>query len=251
MHRKDFENLVHKEMDNEISPDEKRRLRQYIQDHPEAEVFYREMHTAIGLLDKLEEKMPPDHLSRKIFENLNIRSHQPIVHQTKPKIWDYSRIRYALSFAAGILLGIIIFSIGKTTLGLNPLSSSNGLKGTMGVFRQENWTKVQEFPVQLPQIEGDLIVNSTQNAAEVIFRQSSSIPTTISLQPRHLVFRGTLPARSEKITLELQDSKVLGNTSGSGTTRFFFQITDPAQAVLTVKISVATGEIFQKSIRFQ
>ncbi len=250
MHRRDFEHLVQIEMDNEISPEEKSRLHRYIQDHPEAAVYYREMHTAIGLLDKLEEKTPPEHLSRKIFENLNIRS-QPIVHPIKQKIWDHSRVRYALSFAAGVLLGIILFSVGKTTLGLNPLSNSNNLKGTMGVFRQENWTKVQNFPVQLPHIEGNLVVNSNQNAVEIIFRPSSSIPATISLLHRHLVFRGALPELSEKITLELHGSMVLGTTAGTGTTRFFFQITDPAQAMLTIKISVATGEIFQKNIRFQ
>jgi len=252
MHRKDFEYLVQKDMDGELTAEEKSLLRRYIQDHPEAAAFYREMHTAVSLLDKLEEINPPEDLSRKIFENLNLDS-KPIVHPSRQKIWDHPSIRYTLSFAAGILLGVILFFIGKTTFGINPLFNSNRLKGTMGSFRQENWTKVQKFPVQPGQIEGLLIVKSNQNAAEITFRQSSlsPIPVTISLLPLHLVFRGTLPDPSEKITLELKGSTILGTVSGSGATRFFFQITDSALSVLTVKISAATGEIFQENIRFK
>ncbi len=129
--------LINKEIDHTISKHEKRKLDQYLETNPEALSFYNQMIRSEKLLDEIPDVEPSINLKKKILNSIDYslystkKTHPSNFHSLS-NLFSGPHRKIAVSFALGLLLGIIVSVVISYHI-INGSNELNNVYGTMGM----------------------------------------------------------------------------------------------------------------------
>lgn len=129
--------LINKEIDHTISKREKRKLDQYLETNPEALSFYNQIIKSEKLLDEIPDVEPSINLKKKILNSIDYslysakHTHPSALHSLS-NIFSGSHRKIAVSFALGLLLGIVVSVLISYHI-INGSNEVNNVYGTMGM----------------------------------------------------------------------------------------------------------------------
>ena len=107
----DIVELIHADIDGEISDAERERLRTHLASNPEAQRLHDEVAELCHALDDIEERAPPAHLKHLILDSIKTPEQQTV---EEPPFWKSFLVapplHYAGTFAAGSLVTFLIIS---------------------------------------------------------------------------------------------------------------------------------------------
>lgn len=129
-----FIELFNREIDGLNSPRESAELQAYLDSHPDARALFADLATITSALNRVKEVDPPASLKSEVMAALPSERTAPqhrfsIVQWAKDFIELRSSFQYAYVFAAGLILGVAIYSlvgIRSTASGTMDLSDVSG-----------------------------------------------------------------------------------------------------------------------------
>jgi hypothetical protein len=165
--------LMHAEMDGEISDEELVALREYLAFNPEARRVHAELAKLTGILNQVEQVEAPDDLRGNILAALPPR--RPVLGTVRPMSpWRLRipTIRYGYALAAGLLLGVLL-----TGLGLKNVSTveKSDFYGTM-TARKDNlpYVVVDQIKLNAPDLEGSVGLSRSASGTMIVFDLTGS-----------------------------------------------------------------------------
>ena len=122
--------LINADIDGEITPADRERLRAELQSNPEAQKHHDEMTKLVRSLDALPSKTPPPHMRHNIMDTVNAIPHQ---RRDEVPFWKSFLVapplHYVGTFAAGSLVTFLIVSSNEISQGA--FDEVTDLVGTM------------------------------------------------------------------------------------------------------------------------
>jgi hypothetical protein len=160
--------LMHKEIDDIISPEEHEKLVHYLETNIEAKNLYQDLVKTSNLLKEIPEVEPPNNLKKDIFNSVNWNKY-------RPKRKNFSLITFftnflfkpllkpAYSFALGIIIGVIVYSIFSTSLKMDNQVNTDDLYGTIGLKEPIQLKELQQIPIDSDDLQGNIYLKQFKN----------------------------------------------------------------------------------------
>jgi hypothetical protein len=212
--------LMHKEIDGEITPEEKSTLEIYLAENPDANKRYHDLLAVDKNLQKLEDVDPPTDLKSNILSNIDPELYSQD-KQNKGTIINFNtwftqrNIRNILAYAAVFIVGICI-----SPLFLFPPTADNyqdlkDIYGTIGIDGYENLSIDHSQKVNLYGISGSIDMRESTNIVwlESNLQADKSFTIQILYRPQELVFSLFKPLDPEKISFEHSENKLTITTA--------------------------------------
>ena len=179
---KKISELVNKEIDGVITPSEKIKLDQYINNYPEARKLYYELINTEKKLNLLQDTDPPENLKKNILNSIDINRY------AKPRRNDFRKTvtsfipapKILITFALGAAVCLIVLSaIFKTPDIFSPFQSDD-VSGTIGL---SNSRIIKSVPVAASAIEGNIeILKGYDASGQVSDGEMNHIQLNINLE---------------------------------------------------------------------
>lgn len=124
-----FTDLINAAIDGEISDAQKAELDAFLESNDEGRGLYDELANLCGALDTLETEDPPVHLRHVIMNNIPAEPQPEQEPHPLLSLLSYPALRYAGTFAAGVLVALVIFD--STQVSNRAFDDVTGLVGTV------------------------------------------------------------------------------------------------------------------------
>ena len=124
-----FKDLINAAIDGELSAPEQAELDAFLESSEEGRALYDEFSSLCGALDALESEEPPAHLKHVIMSNVPKQSGPVGEPHPLQSLLAFSPLRYAGTFAAGVLVALVIFD--STRVSDHVFDDVTGLVGTV------------------------------------------------------------------------------------------------------------------------
>lgn len=201
--------LIHKEIDGSITPEEKERLRAYLAKNPEAQKMVQEqIHTA-KLLNKIPVIKPPPSLKKHIMNSIDLNRYAVRESGTALKFLFSSRLskinpKLAYSFVLGLVVGFLLVLAFLRDPTQKYRIDERDFIGTIGMHDREYFKRLDHDPIDLPSLKGDLILKRFKNiiAYEVNLSSIKEIELVLKFDPGLIRFHGFQPYNGTKIIVE-------------------------------------------------
>jgi hypothetical protein len=207
-----FQELINREIDRELSPEEQVELRKYLDQNPRLVVTREEMLRLSGVLSEIPAAEPPEALRENIMSAVAARGARPKEIVIRPQ----ARFRTLLSrlgfdhpysFAAGALAAVALLVV---VLILNPDSfpgDKNGLTGTIvPTERTDGFTVLDYHEIDAPGATGrvELARAGSEIRMQLNLESDTDIDAVVRFDADRLAAAGLTPHRAgwSQITVE-------------------------------------------------
>jgi hypothetical protein len=150
--------LIHAELDGELTPEQRAELSREQLAHPEARALRDQLARLFGALAKLESATPPPELSGSVLSSLGPRVHPEAAHRGRPAWYAGPAFRYAAVFVGGLLASAVLLAPGARHAVGPDVSELVGTIGGNGAAGRGS--PVDRVALDLTQVSG--AVNSYQ-----------------------------------------------------------------------------------------
>lgn len=246
--------LLHAELDGVNTPQESARLAAYLAVHPEAQRLYDELRGMANVLAEVKPVTPPASLQYAIMKTIAERAAKPN-QLTAIKSWwaEIFEPRFALSFAGGLAVGVLLFALAMQFTAKAGVSDSQ-LYGTIGAPQnEERSAESKSFDIQHETANGEmkwrregerLVTEITLAAAEafelaVLFDANAMKCNGISASDG-----GTLP------NAVLQEGRLQLAHSGARSYRISFQLRSEAAPAARVQFQRNGVLVYDEEVLF-
>jgi hypothetical protein len=175
--------LINKDIDNNISAYEKELLDNYLKTNPEAHALHQDLFEIENLLDKLPENDPSENLKKRILSSIDFNRY---ASKKRKSIGEYFiaaftglRKKTTVSFAVGMVTGIIVLSIVFYASYYNNFPRTNNVFGTIGIADSELLKSVE---VNALDIGGKIEIKKVANQYGVYVNLKSSKEYTLQIE---------------------------------------------------------------------
>lgn len=158
--------LINKEIDNAISPREHDELQTYLSRNPEMQQYYHHMMSISAALDSVEEVHPSGNLKKRVMNSVKYSEFKPQQQSSffsslrMPHLFRY---KYAYTFAAGIMCGLVVFFVATMKHDEKPLAPTQ-LYGTMfDVEKMKDIAPYSHIEIALNEVSGNISVRRNGN----------------------------------------------------------------------------------------
>jgi hypothetical protein len=156
--------LIHAELDGELSAEQRAELSRVLLANPEARALRDQLGRLFGELAKLESAAPPPDLRTSVLSAIGLPDRSPRATAVS-RVWNgRAALRYAAVFVGGLLASAVVFQLGKHSGGGPDVSQ---LVGTIGghdaAVRQKPVDRIQ---LKLDQVSGT--INSWQLGSQLV-----------------------------------------------------------------------------------
>jgi hypothetical protein len=250
-----FTELINKEVDGLNSKEESRKLRGYLAKHPEARQLYEDLAKTAAGLKKVEELEPPAYLRQHILNSLGKRRTE---EAREGSLWrrivdafgGHSMPRYALVFASGLAIGVLLLLIVvPRDLGVRDTSE---LTGTMALVPELSvFQPADSVAFKAPEASGVIktYYGSDFVIAEVRLQSDAPVKTEIGFRPENMTFSGFKRLQGDEGSLDIGQNEV--ELTQSGTNRGFvtFLTRGDSRGPLEIRISRGGRTLYQSVLR--
>ena len=153
--------LIHKDIDKNITQLEKKKLDEYLENNSEAKELHRELFRTEALLDKLPDSEPSPNLTKRILNSIDYNRYSSKTKKISfseyfGRIFKGSPLKIATSFGLVLIVGtLILFSIYLIPTFNNNLDNQN-ISGTIGLHKAE---LIETLKIDQNKITGDIKIN--------------------------------------------------------------------------------------------
>ncbi len=248
--------LINKEISGEITPEESAQLQQYLGDNPDARRLWRQLHKTSDLLGGVGDVEPPPHLKRHVINSVDFSRYR--AEETRPVLGFFGRVRrlglrprLAYAFAAGIAVGLILFSVFLTGSWDRYSPDLSGLYATIGVTKDASFQTIERLPLDLPEVDGrvDLMRSADLLIFEVSLRSTRPYEVRVLYDPAEVRFNGLRPETGWRSLTEVGEGRI--STSGSGEGRFHLSLTKVTESALPIDLQLLISDQILLSHRFE
>jgi hypothetical protein len=248
--------LINKEIDGVNSKAESSKLKAYLTRHPEARQLYEELLKTALALRKVEELAPPRHLRQHILNSLEknrkaVDRDSGAFGKVLEALRHRSMPRFALVFASGLSVGILLFVI-LTLPGELGVRDTSQLTGTMAL--------VPELAIFQP---ADSVAFNLQGAsgtiktyfgtdlviAEVRIQSATPVKTEIAFRPEKMTFSGFKRLQGDESSLDIGQNTIALTQSGASRGFVSFVSGGGFQGPLEVKISAGGRTLHHSTLQ--
>lgn len=244
--------LINKDIDKSISLSEKEKLSQYLKENPDANVLYNELLQTEHMLDKLEDINPSSNLNERILNSIDYNLYS--TKKINPKILDYlssifsgSRTKYAVSFALGMIAGLIILTVIFYYSTFHDELEGYNTSGTIGLH---NSSLVQTIDILSEDISGRVNLSKVGNSYSFNIKLNSQdkYRLLIEFDSANLSLDNLSLNDPNSVSLEKGPDYVQISGSQDLDYSFAFSAKVLTSEKFTLKISKDNREIFKKEI---
>lgn len=204
--------LMNKEIDHLITSEERIRLHNYISVNNEAKEYYDELLLTNESLNHIPDHQPSENLKIRILNSINFNKYNVKTVKNKSlKILRVANFRFVYTFAAGLIAGIIIYSLFFVNAGnVNP----DDISGTIGINNSAK--TIGEIPLNFPGISGNIELKEKGSTIWFNIHSNSSQPADyIITYPRQIQFEYIKPGSSANMTILKSENYIKTSNSGS------------------------------------
>ena len=229
---KKYIELMNREIDDVITPDEKKDLHNYLSANHEADDYYNELLSTSNALNQVPEPDVPENLGKRIINSIDFTRYAH--HKNRKRVFNFLpgfNFRYAFTFAAGLLAGIFIYALLTMTSGnLN----QEDVSGTIG---SERFVTLREIPIDLNDIQGNISLKEKNDLYlfEISLNSNSLVNLTISY-PEQLKLENFKPGVPGTIRLVTAGNFI--RTENSGPQEYLFSFTGTGQNLPPVHVEL-------------
>ncbi|NIR50163.1 hypothetical protein GWO43_16800 [candidate division KSB1 bacterium] len=245
--------LINKDVDGNISSSEKSKLEAYLVDNPKARKIHRELIQLSKMLNQMEDVPPNPNLKKGVLNSIQVNKYA----KKKTRSTFGSRLRspnwrlnynLAVSFAAGLVLGLLVFAILNQSL--NKLRSFNDPELIGSIVLKDVASKLE--PVDRVQIKenGVSATFETLVAQDVVLLEASvtTPPNTdmaLEFEDADLHFRSFSQSKDAHTNLELLKNRLELRNTGQNEYLFVFDDRSSDISSLTVEIYIDDFEFHE------
>lgn len=248
--------LMHKEIDGIIDPEERDELHNYITRNDEANNLYKDLIQTAKLLKDIPVVSPPRSLKTQIMDSLDWGKYQR--KASKPDLgsilanWFFRpRYKLAYAFAIGIVVGVFLYAFFFSTMNMQEPINNTDLYGTIGLNAGKDLRDLQNIPIDLNEISGH--INLRQFKEFIVFdvNLKSNAAFNLSLQygSQSYQFRGFHRDSNNNVLLK-EDNNSIEISSDSENARYlvFFNKLGQKPNPIDLKILQAGQVLSHQSI---
>jgi hypothetical protein len=176
-----FLELVNKEIDGLITPQEKIKLDQFILNNPDAGKLYQELIETEKTLDLLLSNDPSENLRKNILNSIDLsRYSKPLKKDFRKMITSFVPApKMLITFSLGVVVCLIVLSAIFRTPDIFSPFDSDDVSGTIGL---SNSRIIESVPVSASGIEGNIELLKGYDASEHTDEEINHIQLNINLE---------------------------------------------------------------------
>lgn len=213
--------LINKEISGDISPEEKAELHRYLETTPAAAKLYRELRQTADLLKKAGDVDPPAYLKTLImnsvdFSRYEAKERRPVLRLLARARQLRVRPRLVYTFALGVVVGLVVFSVFLTRPGERYPADMRSLYGTIGITEDTSFISIEQLPVSLEKVTGSIDLSGLGDVFvfSVSLRGLEQYDLLLVYDPQQMSFGGLKTHEGGQALLSAGRGYV--ETSGSG-----------------------------------
>ena len=239
---KKYIELMNRDLDSLISSEEKRLLQDYLDGNWEAKEYYDELFIATEALKHLEDPIPSENLRKRIINSINFNKYadKPAKIRTGGFIRSLN-IKYAFTFAAGLLAGILIYSLVMVT---QSKIVPDEISGTIGL--SENFVTLENIPLNYSGLTGNITILKRGNEFWIDVNSYSSRPVDFVISyPDQVQFMNLEPAAAGSMNLSTGKDYTKLISSGKQLYSIKFAATSKVVSPLYLKILQSGTTVYE------
>ncbi len=235
-----IEDLINRDIDGVLSPQEANRLKVYLSTDSKAQSFYDEIVNLCQMLEQVEELDPGPNLKKNILNSIPVQKYQnEETGEQKPSFsgWRFlPNYRLTLAFALGLIVGFFTYSF---VTDLPPNNNNSNLIGTILLNGSEaRFKPADQSEITLPEINGTVSSQYAENV--VLFRvdltTDSEIEVVVEFDGNDLRFAGFQPQKYSAGQINVSSNEVRLVNKGLHQYILVFEDQTPLVSQFSVKI---------------
>lgn len=255
MSSKQINNLIQKEIDGTITPEEKERLNRRLAENPEVKKVY-EVQTGISrLLDDVPPIDPPEDLKKRIMNVIDVNRYT--VKASRPKITPQFSGRGAIInpkmafvFGLGLIVGFLIHMALKLDSVNRQWIDSRDFIGTVGRYERARFNIVERTPLDLPGMRGQLTLSVLKNliGCEVRLASEEVSEIQVNFDSTSVNFYGFEPYRAAITVLENGGDFIRIKTSEDARYVLFFQRESEVMTLIEITVFQMGRALYRRKV---
>jgi len=249
---KKYIELIEKEIDGTITPEEKARLRKGLEKDAEAQKSYQEQIQVSRLLHQIPTIEPPPGLKKRIINSVNfkgdtVKIRKPAFRPSIFKKFSKHTPRLAFAFGVGLVLGIFLHMVFFTD---QYSMSKSDLMGTIGMHEKGYFNTVTEIPIKGSDVKGVMIITQYRDhlGCEVNLVSTGDVELLVEFDPFHIQFQGFKPFSQSRIVIENGENYIRSSNSAEVHFVSFFSRMLPVATQIEVTLSRKGSVKFHRKI---
>jgi len=162
MNENEYKELINKKIDGEISNDEEAQLKQVLSKNPQANSYNQDMHKMVRIISETEQVQPPENLKKHVMESIDLNRYTSRPDNIiKPGHSWWVVQKTGLAFAAGLLLGIVLYALFLPGTSFISGPDESDMYGTIGLKNTGAFQTISETPLNTEGANGMLALKKS------------------------------------------------------------------------------------------
>lgn len=245
-----IEELMWLEIDDSISPNDRRELHSYMESHDEALKHFEQLRRMTMLFGQVGEIDPPPELRQRILRSLETATPPAPVPVRRAAAWDRVReffaprpaLRVAAVGVMGVCVGIIGYHLLRYEAGVNDPLDITQFYGTMNISSVDQ--SKPDLNISVPGATGAMSLHRVQTRVltHLEIQSEGEIEIILGYGGQALGFTGGKLSDHPSNQVTIVDREIRVRNKGEGTYRFMFELHEDPTSPFQVKV-VSGGEI--------
>jgi hypothetical protein len=237
--------LMNRQIDGELTPDEERMLKEYLSENKNARKMYEELLSLSKVLERVPQIDPPKHLSRSIMSSISKNRNLELKFQQRwwkavLDVFIQPKPKTAYAFVFGLILGLIV------TIPFIYINQRSGdynlnmvdLYGTIGLGDKNNVNILAEESMEIGGIPALIRFNQLSNIIwfdlKLNLREAMNIK--VSYDSNCVLFSGIKPMNEIPIQFKVNKKQVSISGIGENHLKLFFAILRHQKTTIALQI---------------
>ncbi len=215
MTEKKYIELINKEVDGLISEKEKHQLHEYLEKDLQAKNLYQETTNTSELLKQVIEVEPSPNLKKRILNSIELKSYAPeytkkSVRSSISEWFTNLNPRSVYAFAAGVIIGLIIYSVFLTNMVQEQSMNNSNFYGTIGIPENANIRQQDQISLNFPDVKGTVGFYKFDNIVwfEIDIINSDRCMMAFKFEPTKIIFDSFKPLNHSNNSVRNEKNKV-------------------------------------------
>jgi hypothetical protein len=243
---KKYLELMNKKIDHIITDGEIVELNNYLSANENAKKYFNELLLTNEYLNRISDPEPSENLKKQITNSIDFSKYSS--PQKKKNVWNIFYIpkaKYAYTFAAGLIAGIIVISIFYNS----PSNFDNkDVYGTIGIENTDA-NLIKEIPVKVLNVSGKIQLRRLKDNFwfDVNLNSSQKIDFTITY-PNNVEFKSINPGEDNNIEFSKSENFIKAINTGVQQYKLMFSQNSTASSLILIQIMQSGNIIFDDKV---